>query len=544
MSKHTLEGSVTSGHWGHDHVPGLRGSLPGASSDLSKLSESEARRAKKREEQEKEEKRKRSMLKEQNTMSDIAAHTTARLGPKKVQHRKYPGLPGTTVVTPLLGKGKRKGQKIKAGRTSGVGAIGTAGEGDTMAEFIMVDEARGKGQGKGGPRQGDGGATWDVCPVCGYKVKHTKGVPAQQKECPKCGEKMVGEQKKPKMVKCPVCGTPVPAMSGYCIVCKKKTVKVSKEQDEGKSVAPSKLKKSYYDMTDEERKKWLTKQLASKRASHFITVAKTIKHSGKAGLLFYDPQYDSIIWIADDADVGNDKYTDPSVIASMFMKDPQLKNARVEIGRDLEPKYGPWVQLYPVKRIRVPEKHMSVSVSREAKEYQMASEADHRQEQPYPSQQQVREDSHSIFQCQSCHNQIPWKRGVDLQMCPRCGAVMERKIAPEYNLLPGVGMEQERSDFSSDESDVDEVAKLGVIDKPLSPSDKKIAALDPGERMRLDVLVLSMLDRKKTPPKDYVKAVEEEYKIRVKSKSKLSAAEKRIARGLKKHGITVPAGLL
>jgi len=62
--------------------------------------------------------------------------------------------------------------------------------------------------------------------------------------------------------------------------------------------------------------------------------------------------------------------------------------------------------------------------------------------------------------------------------------------------------------------------------------------------MRLDVLVLSMFERKKKPPKDYVSAVESEYKMRAKAKEKLSTEEKKIARGLKKHGVKVPESIL
>ncbi len=56
---------------------------------------------------------------------------------------------------------------------------------------VEVKKARGEGQGVGGPKQGDGGADYCVCPKCDYKVKHEKGKPCGT--CPKCGAKMVGK---------------------------------------------------------------------------------------------------------------------------------------------------------------------------------------------------------------------------------------------------------------------------------------------------------------------------------------------------------------
>jgi len=53
--------------------------------------------------------------------------------------------------------------------------------------------ARGDGQGKGGPRQGDGGATKCVCPSCGEVASHEKGKPCSETKCPKCGTAMEGK---------------------------------------------------------------------------------------------------------------------------------------------------------------------------------------------------------------------------------------------------------------------------------------------------------------------------------------------------------------
>jgi len=61
---------------------------------------------------------------------------------------------------------------------------------------ISEEYERGKGKGKGGPRQGDGGAKYCKCPKCGYAVDHARGKPCQEIPCAKCGAKMVGTDKK------------------------------------------------------------------------------------------------------------------------------------------------------------------------------------------------------------------------------------------------------------------------------------------------------------------------------------------------------------
>lgn len=53
--------------------------------------------------------------------------------------------------------------------------------------------ARGKGQGVGKPKQGDGGADNCVCPECNYKTKHERGTPCNEMKCPECGASMTGE---------------------------------------------------------------------------------------------------------------------------------------------------------------------------------------------------------------------------------------------------------------------------------------------------------------------------------------------------------------
>jgi len=58
-----------------------------------------------------------------------------------------------------------------------------------------IEKARGEGIGVGGERQGDGGADYCICPNCGYKETHTKGIPCSEKKCPKCGTPLKGINK-------------------------------------------------------------------------------------------------------------------------------------------------------------------------------------------------------------------------------------------------------------------------------------------------------------------------------------------------------------
>lgn len=54
----------------------------------------------------------------------------------------------------------------------------------------MSGRQGGLGQGQG---QGLGGTRECVCPSCGEKLPHTKGIPCSQTKCPKCGTPMRGE---------------------------------------------------------------------------------------------------------------------------------------------------------------------------------------------------------------------------------------------------------------------------------------------------------------------------------------------------------------
>jgi len=48
---------------------------------------------------------------------------------------------------------------------------------------------RGRGMGRGGP-QAAGPGGFCVCPACGERVPHQRGVPCTGVRCPKCGQAM------------------------------------------------------------------------------------------------------------------------------------------------------------------------------------------------------------------------------------------------------------------------------------------------------------------------------------------------------------------
>jgi len=70
--------------------------------------------------------------------------------------------------------------------------VGASSEDEVSVPKKDVDKARGQGRGVGGPTQRDGGAWIDYCPMCGYRTPHEAGVPARQKQCPKCHIPLMG----------------------------------------------------------------------------------------------------------------------------------------------------------------------------------------------------------------------------------------------------------------------------------------------------------------------------------------------------------------
>lgn len=52
---------------------------------------------------------------------------------------------------------------------------------------------KGQGQGKNGPKQGEGGPAQCVCPECGATLPHTVDTPCISVECPECGVAMRGD---------------------------------------------------------------------------------------------------------------------------------------------------------------------------------------------------------------------------------------------------------------------------------------------------------------------------------------------------------------
>ena len=48
-------------------------------------------------------------------------------------------------------------------------------------------------QGRGGGREGAGGASSCICPSCGYTIAHARGTPCNAQTCPKCGTRLTGK---------------------------------------------------------------------------------------------------------------------------------------------------------------------------------------------------------------------------------------------------------------------------------------------------------------------------------------------------------------
>ena len=69
--------------------------------------------------------------------------------------------------------------------------------GDEMEKNRGTGQGRGRGEGKGMGRNkggafGPGGMC--VCPKCGEKVSHNRGLKCTEIKCPKCGNRLVREE--------------------------------------------------------------------------------------------------------------------------------------------------------------------------------------------------------------------------------------------------------------------------------------------------------------------------------------------------------------
>jgi hypothetical protein len=92
---------------------------------------------------------------------------------------------------------------------------------ETLMNQKGEDLGRGDGKGKGGKRQGDGGADKCVCPSCGHEEKHEKGTPCSDTKCSKCGAKMEGKNGKVK--NCASCNVELAEDQAFCSACGAKT---------------------------------------------------------------------------------------------------------------------------------------------------------------------------------------------------------------------------------------------------------------------------------------------------------------------------------
>ena len=52
----------------------------------------------------------------------------------------------------------------------------------------------GDGMGGQGRRSGFGPSTYCICPKCGTKIQHTRGMPCTETKCPKCGSYTIGNE--------------------------------------------------------------------------------------------------------------------------------------------------------------------------------------------------------------------------------------------------------------------------------------------------------------------------------------------------------------
>jgi len=104
--------------------------------------------------------------------------------------RRYAQLPGMTNISinkeiHLMNGRKRGGQGQGGGQGQRQGGQGQGGG--------QGQRQGGQGSGRlGGPVAGGAGGTC-VCPKCGNREPHERGVPCLQKQCPKCGTAMTRE---------------------------------------------------------------------------------------------------------------------------------------------------------------------------------------------------------------------------------------------------------------------------------------------------------------------------------------------------------------
>ena len=107
----------------------------------------------------------------------------------------------------------------------------------------VTEAARGKGKGKNGKPQGDGGADKCVCSKCGYEVFHEKGSPCNEKKCPKCGIVLVGKNKEAKKRKIKSKKSVIRKAVKKIMTLKKDLRTANKEKEENKITLKTAIKK-------------------------------------------------------------------------------------------------------------------------------------------------------------------------------------------------------------------------------------------------------------------------------------------------------------
>ena len=85
----------------------------------------------------------------------------------------------------------------------GLNGTGPLGQGPRTGRGMGMGFGRGRGFGYGycpryfaepyDTRRGAGGVATCVCPKCGYKQPHVRGIPCSESACPECGASMRGD---------------------------------------------------------------------------------------------------------------------------------------------------------------------------------------------------------------------------------------------------------------------------------------------------------------------------------------------------------------